>query len=235
MANTQALLYNKPGSTMVFLVADCEATPDSPVAEIDSFFGANVWSFRVHSSHVTDGAGSLGGNHHFGGHWEKAAWFYPNPNHTDGSHCDTLMQIHYGDVHVAKGNNVDGYVDSSASSTTDSTNHPIPTRGTSCVLIGAATPIPTNLYLADNDLGGGQLAVNIANYSFPSLGQVLRNLVHISDSEKCQYVQGIEAPPSASGLTLHVNIPNSGSDANLNESGAVLVPYSAPGSSITWP
>jgi hypothetical protein len=235
VAGTQAVVYNKPGSKLTVILADCDVTPDAPVVEQDSMFGPNLWSFRIHSSHVTDGIGSLGGNHHFGGHFEKAAWFWPNPNHADGSHCDTGMQIHYGDTHVMRGCNVDGYVDATVSSTTDAVHHPIPTRATSCVLVGAATPKPSNVHMLDNDLGGGALALNIAPAAYPNLGEFLRNLIHTADSEKCTFSQGIEAPPSGSGFTIHASIPSTGADANRTEAGTVLAPYVASGNTLTWP
>lgn len=251
VAGAQALVYNKPTSNIVFIVVDCEMTPDAPVAELDSAFGPNVWTFRNHCSHVTDAFGSLGGNHHFGDQAEKAAWFYPNPNHSDGSHCDMLMQIHYGDGHVAVGCSADGAVDSGASSTSDPSGHPIPTYTTSCVLVGAAAPIPTNLHLKNNDLKRGYTAVNIpGTANFANLGQVLGNQFHKADGSQPGFgpTRIIVTPNSvpASAITIHVNYPASGADANIDEAGAALT-VSANGSggiyaaglggntTITWP
>jgi hypothetical protein len=226
---SQALVYNVPGSTMTIIAADSELTPDSTIAEQDSMFGANLWSFRIHSSHVTDGIGSLGGNHHFGGHFEKAAWFYPNPNHTDGSHCDTGMQTHYGVTHYMVGCNVNGFIDATASSTTDSSGHPIPTYANTAIIINTTSgkTDTSDVILKNCDLKGGATTVNVTNAkTLLNLLQMLGNQLHRNDASKPSFgntrvVVTPNATP-ASAITLHCNYPSSGADANIDETSAVM-------------
>lgn len=231
--SSQGMVWNK-SPNFVFIFADCEFTPDAPVNQLDAKFGVNIWSFREHVTHVIDGHGSLGGTHIFGGLQEKLAWFYPAPSQTNGSHCDALMQVHSGAVHVARGNVTYGQVDATVSSTTDSSAHPIPVWTTSNVLVGGGSPLPSGLDVQRNHFRYAAEDVNISATNFPNLGNVFANQLHLHDSEKSQYPQGIVAPNTGTA-TIHVCIPSSGVDANIDENGTIVPAYKPAGSTLVCP
>lgn len=214
-------------SNVQILIADCHFKPQAPAPRLDAIYGKHYRSYRCHFENTEDGLGSHGDNELYGLFAEKTSWFYPNPEHADGSHTDQLMQIFTGNGHKARGCYATGKVDQIISRTS-STAHPIPVNANSDFMITNAGA-PSGVDIQYNKLGGGQFQINVAG-DYPSLGVIANNRMVRDNTYHTSSAMAMPNYGSAP-VTIHADVH----DNVWDDDGSPCHPYVAAGSSIVWP
>jgi hypothetical protein len=227
----QGMIFNL--SSAYVLGADQDIVPDAPVAKLDALYGKNYRVWRAKWRHVIDGLGSHGNNVLYGPYATGGAWFYPDPEHTNGTHCDLGMQVFGGDKHRIVGGHIEGLIDASVSTTSNPTSYPVPATTNSVLQVNhsAGLSAPTNILWDKVLLGGGGYTINVDGAETrPNLGRVngrfkRNNTFHATSAIAAP------SPGAKSGVVIHYDT----SGCVYDDDGTPVTPYVAPGASLVWP
>jgi len=97
-------------------------------------------------------------------HISKLGWWYPDPNHADGSHSDGI-QIQGGSGTVMRGNYIDARFDTTIGDSPWSRNSDASYRAMSCLMYTPNVGAITNTVVDKNWLFGGEISVNCGSNS----------------------------------------------------------------------